>query len=293
MELRHLITFVTITEEGTLTAAAQRLFKTQGAVSHDLKALESETGLQLIDRTGQRIRLTPAGEALLPHARELVRHVHGLDVVAERYRSGELSDIVRVGTLSSLAQVVLCRAVDFRRANPDAAFTFYSEVRGMLIDWLRDGTLDVAVAEPGVESDLEATPIGRDDLTVVLPPGDPLGKRKSLAPRDLVDHTFVGFTRELGASELATRYFTGIGRYPPPVVELNDSGLMKALIRDGVGYGLMPRSTVRDEPDLVTVPPRPALHRQIAVLRPRDRLKSAVVGKFHAHLVETLDLAAS
>jgi DNA-binding transcriptional LysR family regulator len=74
------------------------------------------------------------------------------------------------------------------------------------------------------------------------------------------------------------------------VIELNDSRLMKRLIHRGVGYALMPRSTVRDEPELVTVPPKPALQREIAILRPRDRVDSVIIGGFHDHLVETLDL---
>jgi DNA-binding transcriptional LysR family regulator len=293
VELRHLITFVAITEEGTLTAAAQRLYKTQGAVSHDLKTLESQCGLQLIDRSGQRIRLTAAGEALLPYARELVRRVHDLEVVTQRFRRGELADVIRVGTLSSLSAIVLDRAIQFHRANADAAFTFYSEVRGMLVNWLRDGTLDLAVAEPGVESDIEATVVARDDMVVVLPPGDPLDGRAEVTPNDLADRMLVGFTRELGASQLTSRFFMSVGRYPPPVVELNDARLMKQLIRSGVGYALMPSSTMCDGDDLVTVQPTPALPREIAILRPRDRVDSVVVHKFHDHLAETLDLPST
>lgn len=293
MELRHLITFVAITEEGTLTAAAQRLYKTQGAVSHDLKTFESQCGLQLIDRSGQRIQLTAAGEALLPHARELVRRVHDVEVVTQRFRRGELADVIRVGTLSSLSRTVLDAAVDFHRDSADAAFTFYSEVRGMLVNWLRDGTLDLAVAEPGVESDIEATVVGRDDMIVVLPPGDPLGSRSHLTPKALLDRPLIGFTRELGASQLTSRFFMSVGRYPPPVVELNDAGLMKQLIRRGVGYALMPRSAVRDESELVTVSPKPALPREIAILRPRDRVDSVIVREFHDHLTATLDLPSS
>lgn len=292
MQLRHLNTFVAITEEGTLTAAAERLYKTQGAVSHDLKSLEAECGLQLIDRSGQRIRLTAAGEALLPHARELVRRVHDLELMTQRYRQGELADVIRVGALSSLAPRVLDRTIDFREANPEASFAFYSEVRGLLVSWLRDGTLDLAVAEAGVESDLQATVAGRDDLLVVLPPGDPLAGRDHVASKDLLDRPMVGFTRELGSSQLAARFFMSVGRYPTPVVELNDSRLMKSLIRRGVGYGLMPRSTVRDDPELVTVEPKPVLQRQIAILQPRNRVDDLVVSRVRDFLVETLDLQA-
>ncbi len=290
MQLRHLNTFVAITEEGTLTAAAERLYKTQGAVSHDLKSLEAECGLQLIDRSGQRIRLTAAGEALLPHARELVRRVHDLELMTQRYRQGELADVIRVGALSSLAPRVLDRTIDFREANPEASFTFYSEVRGVLVSWLRDGTLDLAVAEAGVESDLRATVAGRDDLLVVLPPGDPFAGRDHVASKDLLDRPMVGFTRELGSSQLAARFFMSVGRYPTPVVELNDSRLMKSLIRRGVGYGLMPRSTVRDDPELVTVEPKPVLQRQIAILQPRNRVDDLVVSRVRDFLVETLGL---
>ncbi len=65
MEVRHMRTFVAIAEAGALTRAAERLFKTQGAVSNDVKALEQSLGVELIDRSGQRVKLTTAGAALL------------------------------------------------------------------------------------------------------------------------------------------------------------------------------------------------------------------------------------
>jgi DNA-binding transcriptional LysR family regulator len=288
LQLRHLQTFIAITEEGTLTAAAARLYKTQGAVSHDLKSLEAECGLQLVDRDGQRIRLTPAGEAMLPSAREVVRRVHDLELMMQRQKRGELGDVIRLGTLTSSAKLVLDCAVAFHNDNPSVGFVINSEVRGVLISWLREGILDLAIAEPGTEADLRATVIARDDLRVVVPTDDPLAGEEYLTPEQLVDRPFVGFTRELGSSELASRFFMSVGRYPSPVVEANDSRLVKDLVRRGIGFALMPLSTVFDEPGLAVVPPEPVVRREIAVLQSRHHVKGSMISNLHEYLVRSL-----
>jgi DNA-binding transcriptional LysR family regulator len=292
LQLRHVSTFVAIAEEGTLTAAADRLYKTQGAVSHDLKSLESQFGLQLIDRSGQRIALTPAGAAFLPHARELIRRMNDAELLMRRLKLGE-GGVVRVGTLSSLSRLVLGKLVEYGRADQHRSFTLFSEVRSVLVEWLRDGTLDLAIAEPGPEPDLEATPLGDDHLRVVLRRDHELAGRESVTPEDLVDRPFVAFTRELGSSQIAMRFFSSIGRYPTPVMELNDAELMKETIRLGFGYGLMPLSSVAGERDLVAIPPEPHLERRIAVLRSSHRAGSPTATATHDFLATALQLSGT
>jgi DNA-binding transcriptional LysR family regulator len=117
MELRHLTTFLAIVDSGTLTGAARGLYKTQGAVSQDLKMLEAELGVQLIDRSGQRVKLTPAGTALFPLASQVVHGVRKVEIEMSRVKRGE-REVVRVGALPSLSLNVSQFLLSYREDNP-------------------------------------------------------------------------------------------------------------------------------------------------------------------------------
>jgi hypothetical protein len=134
MELRHLTTFLAIVDSGTLTGAAKTLYKTQGAVSQDLKMLESELGVTLIDRSGQRVRLTPAGTALFPLASQVVHGVRKVEIEMSRVKRGE-REVVRVGTLPSLALSVSRFLLYYRSSQPGLRFLLFTELQSTLMDW--------------------------------------------------------------------------------------------------------------------------------------------------------------
>lgn len=285
MELRHLETFLAIAEAGTLTAAADRLYKTQGAVSHDLRSLEREVGSTLIDRSGQRIRLTEAGDALLPHARELMLRVREIDLTMNRVRLGDVG-IVRVGALPSIAELIVDHLVPYRFIAPDVRFTLFSETQSVLVEWLLDGRLDLAVAEPEISDELVTVDLGVEAIVVMLRTDHPLASRRTLRPEDLVNERFIGCIRGLGNSRPAERFFSSLGTYPDPVVEVQDHRIMRDLIRRNVGFGLMTARTADEahSPDLVAIPTDPGLERHVALLRSARRILPPAVLDFNAYL---------
>ncbi|HZV74092.1 MAG TPA: LysR family transcriptional regulator [Conexibacter sp.] len=287
MNLRHLTTFVTIVESGTLTEAARRLYKTQGAVSHDLKELESALGLALIDRSGQRIQLTAAGETLLPVVTDVLRRVREVELVGRKLRQGELG-VVRVGTLPSLGSFVLEHLTDFQRSHPDVRFTLFTELQTVLADWLADGRLDLVLAQPELSSRLETHPLDTEEAFVVVPADDPLAQQETVSPEDIGERSFIGFVRDLQSTRLAEEFFRPLGRYPDPAIEVEDFRLMSELIRQRLGIGLMPASAlVAEAPrDLVGLRPSPPLSRPLVLLTDvRQRDASSVVA-LREHLLE-------
>src|SRR5690349_15578715 len=181
MQLRHLETFVAIVDAGTLTAAAARLYKTQGAVSHDLKALESDLGLELIDRSGQRVRLTAGGLALLPMARRLLGEVSDVRHEMARVRAGD-QPVVRLACLPSLG-TRLCRLVaDHARSHHGMRWSIITGLRGWMIDGLREGLFDLAICDAHTDDDLVSLPLMREPLSVALSRGHPLASRGPLSP---------------------------------------------------------------------------------------------------------------
>jgi DNA-binding transcriptional LysR family regulator len=292
MQLRQLATFVEIAKCGTLTAASQKLYKTQGAVSHDLRSLERELDVLLVDRSGQRIRLTPAGERLLPHAIELLRRADDIRTEAARASIGNVSGI-RLGTSPSLSDRVFEQVLVHRDRFPDSRFTFFTELQGLLVEWLIEGRLQLAVAEPELRHELSCIHLGFEEMVVALHRGDPLASAAKLAAAELDGQPFIGFIREMSSTRLAERFFTPTGQYPLPVVEVDDFRLMKRLIRDGVGFGIMPRSAIEADEEIIGVPADPPLRRDIAILAPANCLALPSVTSFRDALVSAWRLAGS
>jgi DNA-binding transcriptional LysR family regulator len=286
MQLRQLATFVAIAQTGTLTAAAARLHKTQGAVSHDLRTLERALAVLLVDRTGQRIRLTPAGEALLPHALELLRRVDDIKREIGDIEAGGAIPI-RFGTPPSLSSRVLDQILAYRTAVPDARFTLFTELQATLVDWLIEGRLDIVIAEPELRADISSIVLGKENILITVPKDDPLAKQTQISPQALIGRPFIGFIRELASTRLAERFFTSLGYYPSPVVELDDYRLIKDLIRRSLGFAIMPESAIEDDGDLVGIPGDPPLQREIAVMTPANRLVRQSVVVFRDHLASS------
>jgi DNA-binding transcriptional LysR family regulator len=286
MQLRQLETFIAIAECGTLTAAARKCYKTQGAISRDLRLLEQEFGVLLIDRSGQRIRLTPAGAALLPHCIELLRRADDIRDEAIRVRSGG-SSVIRVGAPPTLTSSLLGQVLSFRRTTPEAQFVLFTELQGTLVEWLLDGRLDLAVANPDLRSELSCVPLGGEEVLIVLRNDHPLAGAEQLTPEDLEGQPFIGGIRELSSTPVAERFFTPAGEYPTPVVEVDDFRLMKELVARDVGFAIMPRSALDEGDELIGVRADPPLQRDIAVLVRRSRLLPPAAVAFQEALVDS------
>jgi DNA-binding transcriptional LysR family regulator len=298
VQLRQLETFLTIVDEGTLTAAARRLYKTQGAVSHDLRLLERNLGVSLIDRTGQRIRLTAAGASLLPHAREVLLRIRDIENAMQRLKQGA-TDTIRIGSLPSVSSALVDYISRYRKKAPWVHFTVFTDLHKPLIDRLLAGVLDVTVTEPELSSDFQASDLGVEPHVIVMRASQPLAQRSEVSARDLLELPFIGFVRELGSSRVAEQFFTTVGDYPPPVVEVEDYRLMKEFIRREGGYGVMPMSSLRGEQDLVGLKPAPPLKRQLVALRSTKRVSPLAVTSFYdflvaawqmQHLIEVVDV---
>lgn len=106
MDLRTLGYFVAVVEQGTVNAAAESLMITQPGLSRQIRQLEKELGVDLFDRAGRRLSLTPAGTALLPRARDLLSDARSLRTAARLYRDGRLEQFTIAAPLTTLTDII-------------------------------------------------------------------------------------------------------------------------------------------------------------------------------------------
>jgi DNA-binding transcriptional LysR family regulator len=146
--------FVTVAETGAVGAAANRLARTQAAVSMQLRRLEEELGQRLLDRSPRGVQLTEAGHLLLPYAHTIL----GAGADARRALSaGQVSGTVRLGMLEDVAVGRLPRALRrFSIAYPRVALEIVVDSSAILSKRLAEGALDVVVADPAL---VDATPL--------------------------------------------------------------------------------------------------------------------------------------
>jgi len=189
METRLLEYFVAIADERTVTAAAARLYAAQSTVSAGLASLEREWGVRLFDRSTKSVRLTPAGEALLPRARDLIDDLARLRQIAGESQRG-LRGRVRIGTFAGLDIIDLPRVLgDFRRSHPLVDIRLSVSPAGStgLFDDLGRDRLDIALTALPPVTDAVSWPLGSYPFVVLLPPTHPLAQRTDGVPMTLTD----------------------------------------------------------------------------------------------------------
>jgi LysR family transcriptional regulator, hydrogen peroxide-inducible genes activator len=243
MELHQIRYFVTVVREGTFTRAAERLFITQPSLSEQIRKLETELGCPLFQRLGRRLALTGAGEAFLPHAERVVAEVEQARLRIQEVRGlrmGRLS----IGVFPSAAARLLPEYLaGFRQRYPGVEVVLREEsASGDIEQLVHEGQLDLAIVRlPKRRTDLEERFLLRDPMVVVVPPGHPLGERRSVGLLELAGEPFVVMRTGNGLRELVERFSRQAGFTPRVVFETWQLGSLFGLVQAGVGVTVVPR----------------------------------------------------
>ena len=193
MELRQLRYFIAAAEEGNISRAAKKIFLTQPALSRQIKALEEEIGQCLLERQAHSIRLTPAGEALLREARDLLQHA---DQVLERVRAAGRGLRLRVGYAPSLAAGLLSAAVEsFTQAHPNTSVELFDLSTGEMLAGLESGKLDVVltVGQERAGHGLKWTPLVRAPFRLAVSQNHPFARRQRVTPAEVAREPLLVF----------------------------------------------------------------------------------------------------
>jgi DNA-binding transcriptional LysR family regulator len=202
MELRHLRYFVAVAETLSFARAARALNLSQPPLSRQIRALEAELGTALFARTKRSVQLTPAGAALLPEARRLLREADGLKAGALRLAAGEVGTLA-LGFISVAAYNLLPElAPEFRRRHPGVKLALQEATSDVLLAGLRQGDLDVGLVLPPVDAPgLEYVPLVHDTLIAALPADAAQARgRGPIRLASLAGEPFILFPRRVGTS---------------------------------------------------------------------------------------------
>ncbi|CAN7792662.1 LysR family transcriptional regulator [Caballeronia sp. LjRoot34] len=197
MELRHLRYFVAVAEEGSLLMAAQRrLHTSQPSLSRQIRDLESEVGVKLLERQARGVALTTARKIFLDHARLALLQVEAATDGARRAEQPE-KPVLAMGFLAGQEVVWLPEALRILREEaPEAEITLCSQSSLELALRLMRGKLDVAFLRPEIETvGLSFKFLAKEPLIAVLPADHRLTSRKKIRPQDLAREIYVSPAR--------------------------------------------------------------------------------------------------
>lgn len=246
-----------LADHGTVAAAAQALSMTPSAVSQQLKILQREAGVTLIEPDGRRVRLTDAGQVLVGHADTVLAALDRAKAEMDAYRSTPRGT-VSVSFFPSGAAMLLAplisrtaeRGVQVLGRDVDVPA---SRAPAQLADF------DVVVVHRD-ERDaspwgprFEATELLREPLDIVLPPGHHLAGRGQVELADLSDEQWIGVEGGLMVDDVLNSIATRSGVQPRIAQRINDFRVVEELVNAGTGIALMPRYVILAR-DLVRLP---------------------------------------
>lgn len=197
MELRHLRYFVALAEELHFGRAAAKLHISQPPLSMQIRALENELGVTLLNRTQRHVSLTQAGAALLGEARHILARVEQAVLTTKQAGRGEIGELA-IGFISVADYNVLPVVLrEFRRRFPLVNLTLRESTTDAQIRDLLAGRIDVGFALPPInDPSLESVSILREPLIAALPEKHPLARKPGkLALEKLKDAPFILFPR--------------------------------------------------------------------------------------------------
>ncbi|MFC0675006.1 LysR family transcriptional regulator [Brachybacterium hainanense] len=231
-----------LADERSFTRAAELAGISQSGLSSAIRSLEAELGATLFDRTTRRVELTPAGEALVPHARAMLDEAARARDAVVRV-SSTVSGSLRVGAEQCLGLVDVTRLLEqFHRRYPGIATEFAQAGSHELVDAVRTGRLDVAfVATTRHLGSLRHTPLGEEPLVLVVPSDHELAQAPRLRWDMLDGRDFVDFSSSWGVRTLNDDLLAAHGVTRRIRCSVNDVHTLLDLVVRGLGIAIVPR----------------------------------------------------
>jgi DNA-binding transcriptional LysR family regulator len=284
MDFDQLITFLEVARQGSFSRAGEKVFRSQSAVSAQIRQLEQEYGDRLLDRSGKSVKLTPAGQVFHDYAVRM-KKLRDESLVAVADHGHTPRGTLLVGANEATCLYVLPEVFgEYCRRFPDVQISIYRNFTYKIVEKLENGSLDVGVLSLPVQSaSLKVQAIYRDRLMLMVSPKNPLAKLKSAPISEVVKYPLLlpktGHTRRL-LDKLFREYNTEL----KVRMELPSIGMIKSFVAADLGISLISAAFARDEVAAGRVKlidmEGPELWRELGLAYRRDRTLSVASKTF-------------
>ena len=245
--LRQLRIFEAVARNHSISRAAAEMHLTQPAVSMQMKQLEEQVGLPLIEQVGKRLVLTEAGEELRGHAREIAARMVDLNAAMDQFRGLERG-LLQLAVVSTANYFLPALIAEFSRRHPGVRVSLQVGNREDVLAELVDNHADLAITgRPPASLDVVAQHFMDNPLVVIASPAHPLAAVRDIPLQRLAEETLV--VREPGSGTRAAveRHFGEHGLACRAGCELGTNEALKQAVRAGLGLGVVSAQTIELE----------------------------------------------
>src|ERR1700675_2667231 len=284
MDFDQLETFLEVARHASFSRAAEKRFRTQPAISSQIRGLEEEVGAKLFDRSGGKVSLTAAGKAFQKYVEETLDARKAMLVAIaemERVPRGEIIVGANEGTCLHILPEVFA---DFKKQYPDVSVNIKRSDYAGILESVIDNSVDFGVVSlPVTDNRLTVVLIHRDELVIIAPPQHPLAKMKSATIAQAAKFPLVvpkiGHTRDALENLFYERKLK-----PRYTMELDSSELLKRFVAADAGVGFIARSNVLEDMRanaLAAIPISDAkVRRDLALVFRKDKSLSRATSAF-------------
>lgn len=248
LDSRQLRAFAVLARTGSFTHTAHELHLTQSAISHAMKALETDIGCRLLDRLGKSVVLTQAGEQLLVHAERILQ-----EMSTARAELGHLgkwgSTRLRIGASTTACQHVLPGVLrEFRESFPHCAISIEPGDTPEMIEALRAHRIDLAVnLEPRKDEPLEFRPLFQDEMQFLVSPLHAWAKAGKVSREEIARQYYILYQKGSYTYRMIEEYFRKEDIVLHSQLALGNMEAIKELVKLGLGVSILAPWTARKE----------------------------------------------
>jgi DNA-binding transcriptional LysR family regulator len=247
MDFDQLETFLEVARLSSFSRAAEKRFRTQPAISAQIRALEDEIGARLLDRSGGKVSLTAAGKVFQKYAEDALQSRRGVITAMaemERVPRGEIVVGANEGTCLHVLPEVFA---EFKKQYPGVSVNIDRLESAGILGCVLDNSVDFGVVSlPVNDNRLTVVPIHRDELVIITPLRHPLSKAKAASLADAANYPLL--VPEAGHTRDAIEQLFHERKLKMNVsMELDSSELLKRFVAVDVGIGFIARSNVLED----------------------------------------------
>ncbi len=255
IELRHLRTLVALRDTGSLVEAAERVFLTQSALSHQIKELESRIGCALFVRKTRPVRFTSAGNRLLRLADEVLPRVHSAELDLQRLAGGESGRLFMAIECHSCFEWLLPAIDQYRDEWPDVELDIASGFHFAPLPALGRGDLDLVItADPTDEGDVHYFPLFSYEAQLALSKDHFLVNKEWIDPQDLAEETLISYPVDRSRLDVFTGFLDPAAVEPKRVRHAELTTMIVQLVASDRGVACLPNWALHEytEKDYLT-----------------------------------------
>jgi DNA-binding transcriptional LysR family regulator len=239
-DVHQLRVFMAVAENLSFTRAAQTLFLTQSAVSHQVADLEQKLASPLFVRHGRTISLTPAGLVLVEQCRRVFGALHEAEVAVRQAARQDLGRL-RVGASSTACQYIIPESLrEFRECFPGHTLSIMPGDTPLVTERLLDGSIDLGlIIRPDRKVKLTYHELMTDELGFLVSPLHPWARTGKVDRRQLADQRMVLYSRNSETFRMVEKYFIRSGAPLRDWTELGSMEAIKELVKLGLGVSII------------------------------------------------------